>query len=803
MSAGRLVPVSYAPARDRYNRLVPGARITVWGNRTTTKAAIFADSGLTTPLANPVQANSSGLFPAIWAEGGTAENPLLYSWSITDADGASIGNPNTFDDWALAFDADQALAAITTAAANSAAESAATASEAAAESTSALDEIMDLIANAPDAPSVVNKANRDGGNITDPNGWRNALDLGDAAVLTVAAGDDERIVEVASKLNKLSTLADLEAFPASRGQVFVKARAVISDGYSGVFEWVSGDQSGRVSSDPLKAIWVAPDGGDGSAGAWKRVFDGAAQAEWFGASSTADSGSILNAMAATVGYIRLGGPTRIGSAVTLDAPIFVGDGAYFTVDAGVTLSITSTLTSPNQWIFRGDGDIAIPLPDVDSGEDVRELKAIWFGAFTQVPNDQAPRIQKAINALGNSREGVVCLDCGSYQVESGMTVGRGVKISSMAGPRRSVFEVVGDGYPVFRTLQTACTFSEIQFENFPAGAPSRVSPYILIDHDYCEVRNIFHQSSKYPVVVNGARCKVGNVEGVYGGANPGADSAQVLIRAEGCAVEGVWNRFSTAFGPKACVEIGTGASGTIVSFYVRNVETRYGSIPVLINADNITVARGQIRDLRYTGATSPAEAMVKIKTSGAGNVFGVSFNGLTGSNQGAGLVKIEQGSTGSTHDLLFDDIYDAGTTGVAFDLVQAAGSLRGVRVGANVISDRPNLITSTGVVAGVRSGVKRRIGKTASFSIPASGAEDGATYNVVSGQAVTATLPAEALEPLSFSISSTGTGITTLTAASGALINGGATFPLAANRLYQVTVARNVAGTAAQWVVNG
>lgn len=219
MSAGRLVPVPYAPARDRYNRLVPGARITVWGNRTTTKAAIFADAEMSTPLANPITANSSGLFPAIWAEGGTVESPLFYSWSITDADGASIGNPNTFDDWALAFDADQALAAIVTAAANSAAESASTASEAAAESNSARDEIMDVVENAPDAPSVVNKANRDGGNIADEAGWRSKLGLGDAATRnvgsangTVAAGDDERIVAVANKANKNGSNAEPEAF---------------------------------------------------------------------------------------------------------------------------------------------------------------------------------------------------------------------------------------------------------------------------------------------------------------------------------------------------------------------------------------------------------------------------------------------------------------------------------------------------------------------------------------------------------------------------------------------------------------
>ncbi len=84
------------PARDRNGRLVAGAKLRVLVNRTSsTNAPIFTASDLVTPLANPVVANSSGQFPAIWVD-----DADLYTVSITGPNGESIGNPSVFDDYA-------------------------------------------------------------------------------------------------------------------------------------------------------------------------------------------------------------------------------------------------------------------------------------------------------------------------------------------------------------------------------------------------------------------------------------------------------------------------------------------------------------------------------------------------------------------------------------------------------------------------------------------------------------------------------------------------------------------------------
>lgn len=200
MAAGIIVVPSLFPARNRNNALVSGALLAVYDNRTTTKAEIFSDEAMTTPLANPVVANSSGQFPVVWTDAGTSEEPTLYTISISGPGGISIANPSVFHDWQPSLDADAALAAIVTGAAESA-ESSAVRAE------SALEEIEQIAEGSPDAPSVLNKANISADNIND-SVWRSALGLGDSAVLdvgttsgTVAAGDDARLQAVSSKAN--------------------------------------------------------------------------------------------------------------------------------------------------------------------------------------------------------------------------------------------------------------------------------------------------------------------------------------------------------------------------------------------------------------------------------------------------------------------------------------------------------------------------------------------------------------------------------------------------------------------------
>lgn len=183
MAAGRLVLPQWMPAIDSDGIPLPNAEAFFYQNKTTILATIYADEDLTTALPNPVAANSSGRFPAIWADDGS-----LYSATVT-ADYAPQGTPFTFDDLRPSQAADAVIADQAEAAAAQAAIDAASAAQ-------SLAEIQDIAANAPDAPSVANKANRDLDNVTTadfsakaliPTGGDTAVGLGVSVPLYASA----------------------------------------------------------------------------------------------------------------------------------------------------------------------------------------------------------------------------------------------------------------------------------------------------------------------------------------------------------------------------------------------------------------------------------------------------------------------------------------------------------------------------------------------------------------------------------------------------------------------------------------
>lgn len=170
MAAGRLLLPSWMPALDSNGAPIPNARVFFYLNLTTTLAPVYADEGLSIPLANPVDANASGRFPAVWADG-----DALYSASV-EAPYGPAGVPFTYDNLSASLGADILIAGAAEIAANEA-----VASAAAAEA--ALAEIQDIAANAPDAPSVVNKANKSLDNVL-------TADFGAKAIIP-SGGDTE------------------------------------------------------------------------------------------------------------------------------------------------------------------------------------------------------------------------------------------------------------------------------------------------------------------------------------------------------------------------------------------------------------------------------------------------------------------------------------------------------------------------------------------------------------------------------------------------------------------------------------
>lgn len=197
MAAGRFIVGPYFPARDRDGQLQAGALLYVYENGTTTKATIYTDEGLTVLSPNPVVANSSGQFPAVWGEAGSEADPVPYTVQITASDGASLGNPSTFDDFYPSLNWENASITLAEAAAVAAEASADDASTSAAEAEAsaliaaeALADIEQIAADAPEAPSIANKANLNGGNILGANiaAFRTAIGAVSLTALAASAG---------------------------------------------------------------------------------------------------------------------------------------------------------------------------------------------------------------------------------------------------------------------------------------------------------------------------------------------------------------------------------------------------------------------------------------------------------------------------------------------------------------------------------------------------------------------------------------------------------------------------------------
>lgn len=90
MAAGRIV-LPCMPALDRNGNPVSGALLYFYLNETTTLQTVYSDFALSTPLTNPVVANSAGVFPDIFAD-----DAVLYTVRGFQPDGTTLPD-SSFD----------------------------------------------------------------------------------------------------------------------------------------------------------------------------------------------------------------------------------------------------------------------------------------------------------------------------------------------------------------------------------------------------------------------------------------------------------------------------------------------------------------------------------------------------------------------------------------------------------------------------------------------------------------------------------------------------------------------------------
>lgn len=431
----------------------------------------------------------------------------------------------------------------------------------------------------------------------------------------------------------------------------------------------------------------------------------------FGASTSdaAKNATAISNMSAALGFVVIPRGNYAVETISIVVPIYFSEGASITVGSGFTVTISNSISSSKQYIFRGEGNYSL-THDVStgSGENSRQVHASWFGAFpycnTPDPTaeDQSPYINKAYASMGNARESIVDFDVGNYIIDGEILVTRGGWVKT-AGMRRTVFLCKSDGWTAFRTIGPACRFGDIQFELAPY-LPARSSPFIQIDHGECEIYNGFLAQSARGIVLNSNNARVDNIMAVYG-ANPGAGSSLVEItQGSGNEVRNVMAGTSSKFGPEVMVRVG-GANQTdaISNFLVENVSHVTPSKTVLVEASSFSIQRGTIRNARYNGydGTAP-DWSIELLTGGSSSIQDVIISDVVLSPMAAGAVALRQRSSGFMRSIILDSVTAYGTTGKGLLLEQTAGNMSSIFVGPNVsVKTRAVPITQTGTMRDV------------------------------------------------------------------------------------------------------
>lgn len=428
----------------------------------------------------------------------------------------------------------------------------------------------------------------------------------------------------------------------------------------------------------------------------------------------------INAMAADHGYAAIPEGVFDVGTVTINVPLVFNDGAALNVQSGSTLTIINRIFSNKQHIFRGDGTVRINISG-SLGEDAKDVHVSWFGVFptNTTSVDHTPGIQRALNVFsGQTREGTLHFDHGSYHVYGPIVVPRGVWVKG-SGTRRTVFDVNGSGYDVFTTGNDAVRFSDLQFEQPSGSVSSREGALIVLAHTRCEAHNVWLWNSQYGIRVSGNYCTITNVDATYGVALDAA-SATILIQSAGCTVDGI-KIASTGGGPGAIVRVGTGASGNFGAVRISNILSTIAAIPVLLDAV-VSLSNISISEINFVGSGGVStEALVKLQTSGAAGINNVVINGLLGNSLSGPLLMIAQGSTGVIENIMLDCSSIVGSTGAGVSLTRTAGTLRSVRIGSTVdILKRATPILRSGTMSAisVAFGVENSAGLYSGASTP-------------------------------------------------------------------------------------
>jgi hypothetical protein len=418
--------------------------------------------------------------------------------------------------------------------------------------------------------------------------------------------------------------------------------------------------------------------------------------------------SAFSLMATAYGYVVFPEGDFVLNTRNIDVPIYFSAGAAITVPTGNTITIRNRITASNkQQIFKGDGDIRLENDNaLGIGEDSRHVYAAWWGIF---PVGQAATIQTALfnKALGaftsQTREGIFELDIGSYRIDGKVTIPRGVHLKG-AGTRRTVFDLVDDGYTALESGGAAVKITGVQFEQ-PTGSFSYFDGIqIGLLHDTCVLEDIRLWNPRVGIYIGpaGTRTSVNQVVCVNnsepGGGYP-ADSAVVWVQATNVLLEDI-QLTNTSFGQDCVVLLGFGNTSAMQNTIINDIGCTEKSTPVKIVADTENIQNTAICNVVFFGGTGDTiDGVIEVETSGTASVQGLSMNNICSNSLASALLKMTQGSSGSTLAVTLASGTAFSSNTQAANLTQTAGTMSKIVIahGVAAFSATPP-VSSTGTI---------------------------------------------------------------------------------------------------------
>lgn len=398
-----------------------------------------------------------------------------------------------------------------------------------------------------------------------------------------------------------------------------------------------------------------------------------------GDGSTDDSNA-FNKMQQSLGYIKVPAGGFVVKVLTVRTPIEFQSGAYLLAPSTSAIQIAGSISSPKQWIFRGEGSYILgeALPTYASGSDNREVSIGWFGVFPSSTGttDQAPAIQKAIAATSSLKSAIV-FDVGTYRIDSALTLPVNASLVG-AGNGRTVFKTAVDYFDVITITGAECTVQGISFQAEGFTSP-RSGHWITVTQDHCTIKDVKVGYTRESILITANDTLVDGVENNMA-FDLGLGAYIIVVGGFNNTIRNIKSTAPADYSGDAAILV-TGAYGDVLNLLIDNVVVSQAMSLVQIRSGLSIMSGIKITNARYSATTGTKPDAAILISGGNGTISNVEIDNLYVRNYVKFGVLVEctrSGATVSHITLGSAHILGADTAGAR--IIRSGGTLSDVYV---------------------------------------------------------------------------------------------------------------------------